>query len=75
MSASPSGDFLAEMVAASAADSRVAFLDLAPWFAIAREKAGDVSFTVDGIHLSRAGAAVVADAFAAAIETHRGPTP
>jgi lysophospholipase L1-like esterase len=71
---------VAEMVAATAAaHPGAAFLDLAPWFAAARADAdaaaaeGPVSFTIDGVHLSQAGAHVVADAFASAIEVRRPP--
>lgn len=68
---------VADMVSAAAARPGASFLDLAPWFAAARGEAalaaasGRVSFTVDGVHLSQAGAQLVADAFAAAIEAHR----
>ncbi len=69
---------VADMVsAAAAACPGASFLDLAPGFAAAHEEAalaaasGRVSFTVDGVHLSQAGAQIVADAFAAAIEVHR----
>jgi len=48
---------------------------LAPWFAAARSAAPGVSFTIDGVHLSQAGAEVVADAFAAAVEAYRPPAP
>jgi lysophospholipase L1-like esterase len=72
---------VAEMVAAAAAASPGAsFLDLAPWFAAARAEAdaaaagGPVSFTIDGVHLSQAGAQVVADAFASAIAARRPPS-
>ena len=65
---------VAEMVAvAAAARPGASFLDLAPWFAAARAAAPEVSFTIDGVHLSEAGAAVIADAFAAAIKAYRLP--
>jgi lysophospholipase L1-like esterase len=61
---------VAELVAAAAvAEPRASFLDLAPAFAQARAQADvEVRYTIDGVHLSEAGAAVVAAAFAAAIE-------
>jgi lysophospholipase L1-like esterase len=55
--------------AAVASDPRAALLDLAPAFAAARAAGdGPLSFTIDGVHLSDAGAAVVAAAMAHAIE-------
>lgn len=71
---------VAEMVAAAAAHADASLLDIAPWFAAARGEAdaaaarARVSFTIDGVHLSQAGAQVVADAFAAAIEARRAAT-
>jgi lysophospholipase L1-like esterase len=61
---------VAELVAAAvAAEPRAALLDLASAFALARDAAPlPIRFTIDGVHLSEAGAVVVADAFAAAIE-------
>lgn len=54
--------------AAVAAEPRAAVLDLAPAFAARRAAAaGPVSYTVDGVHLSEAGAEVVADALSQAI--------
>ena len=75
--------------AAVAAEPRASLLDLAPVFASARERAdAPVRYTIDGVHLSEAGAAVVAGAFAEAIgrrraarstddhrHRHRGTTP
>jgi len=63
-----------EMVAAAVAgEPRVMLLDLAPSFAGARATVGEVSFTIDGVHLSQAGAEIVAKAFAAAIAARRDP--
>ncbi len=64
-------DVAEAVAAAAAADPRASFLDLAPRFAAARSAAPGVRFTIDGVHLSQAGAEVVADAFAAAIEARR----
>ena len=60
---------IGELVAAAVAPQPGAsFLDLAPAFSRARaEAATAVRFTIDGVHLSKAGAEVVAAAFAAAI--------
>ena len=67
---------MADIAAAAAAtEPSASFLDLAPWFAAARSAAPGVSFTIDGVHLSQAGAEVVADAFAAAVEAYRPPAP
>lgn len=66
-------DDLVELVAVAAAfDDRTVLLDLAPWFAKARALAGDVRFTIDGVHLSQAGAEVAAAAFAAAVAARAG---
>jgi len=66
---------VAETVAAAvAAEPRAELLDLAPWFADTRAQAGVISFTIDGVHLSQAGAEVVAAALAAAVEAHRSAT-
>jgi lysophospholipase L1-like esterase len=46
-------------------------LDLGPAFAAARA-AGGGPFTIDGVHFTPAGAEVVADAFAPAIEALLG---
>jgi lysophospholipase L1-like esterase len=63
---------LGEVVTAAAAGVRGAsLLDLAPWFVAARERAGEVDFTIDGVHLSQAGAEVVAEAFAGAVAARR----
>ena len=58
---------VAELVrVAVASETRAALLDLAPWFVDARARDWDeVRFTIDGVHLSPEGAAVVAEAFAA----------
>ncbi len=59
---------VAEVVAAAtAAEPEAVLLDLAPWFAAARRGRGEVRFTIDGVHLSQEGAAVVAEAFARTI--------
>jgi lysophospholipase L1-like esterase len=65
---------VAELVrAATASETRAALLDLAPWFADARARDWeDVRFTIDGVHLSPEGAAVVAEAFAAQLMMEAG---
>lgn len=60
-------DLTEVVVAAVAAEHDAVLLDLAPWFAEARARRGDVRFTIDGVHLSQVGADVVAEAFAAAV--------
>ncbi len=60
---------------AASANPRTTFLDVAPWFAETREHLGAGGFTIDGIHLSPAGAEVVAAAFATAIEVRRPAPP
>lgn len=65
-------DDLAEVVAAAvAAEDTAVLLDLAPWFAEARTRTSDLRFTIDGVHLSQAGAEVVAEAFEAAVADRR----
>jgi lysophospholipase L1-like esterase len=65
-------DDLAEVVAAAvSAEDAAVLLDLAPWFAEARAGAGEVRFTIDGVHLSQAGAEVVAAAFETAARDRR----
>ena len=57
------------VAAAVAAEPRASFLDLAPVFIQARAKADvRVRFTIDGVHLSEAGAVAVATSFAEAID-------
>ncbi len=56
------------VTAAVAAEPRAALLDLAPAFAATRAASKTaVSFTIDGVHLSEAGAEVVAQALSQAI--------
>jgi lysophospholipase L1-like esterase len=59
------GDAVAALVTD---DTNTAVLDLRPAFAAAAGR-GAGPFTTDGVHFTDAGAAVVADAFAAAIDT------
>jgi len=63
---------LTGMTAAVVVDEpRAVLLDLTSWFCEARARAGEVGFTIDGIHLSQAGAEVVAEAIAAAVAERR----
>lgn len=54
---------VAAVVAEQAAAHSFRLLDLRPQFTAARVRAPDALFTIDGVHLSDAGAAVVAGAF------------
>jgi lysophospholipase L1-like esterase len=68
---------IAELVgAAVAVEPGASLLDLAPAFARARVAADlSVHYTIDGVHLSEAGAVVVADAFATAVEDRAAESP
>lgn len=67
---------LGELVAAAVAvQAGASLLDLAPWFGATRSRMDAVTFTIDGVHLSQAGAEAVAEAFTSAIEARRDTNP